>query len=72
MRLVFHPKVYSDIAQVMEYYEQVANADLADEFYAELRRLMQEQQRDLSLFRSANATFAEPTCGVFRIIFCFG
>ena len=42
MRLVLHPKVYSDIAQVMEYYEQVASADLADEFYAELRRLMSE------------------------------
>jgi plasmid stabilization system protein ParE len=42
MRLVLHPKVYSDIAQVMEYYEQVASADLADEFFAELRQLMRE------------------------------
>jgi plasmid stabilization system protein ParE len=42
MRLVLHPKVYSDIAQVMDYYEQVASADLADEFYAELRQLMRE------------------------------
>src|SRR5712691_8950760 len=42
MRLVLHPKVYSDIAQVMKYYEQVASADLADEFYAELQRLMSE------------------------------
>ena len=42
MRLVLHPKVYSDIAQVMEYYEQLASADLADEFYAELRQLMRE------------------------------
>jgi plasmid stabilization system protein ParE len=40
MRLVLHPKVYSDIAQVMEYYERVASTDLADGFYAELRRLM--------------------------------
>jgi plasmid stabilization system protein ParE len=42
MRLVLHPKIFSDIAQVMEYYEQVASADLADEFYAELQRLMRE------------------------------
>ena len=42
MRLVLHPKVYSDIAQIMEYYEQVASADLADEFYEELRPLMRE------------------------------
>ncbi len=45
MRLVLHPKVYSDIAQVMEYYEQVASADLADEFYAELRQLMRQASR---------------------------
>ena len=42
MRLIFHPKIYSDIAQVMEYYERVASADLADEFYAELQQLMRE------------------------------
>jgi plasmid stabilization system protein ParE len=42
MRLVLHPKVYSDIAQVMEYYEQVAGADLAGEFYSELLQLMRE------------------------------
>ena len=38
MRLVLHPKVYSDISLVMEYYEQVAAPDLADEFYLELRQ----------------------------------
>jgi plasmid stabilization system protein ParE len=42
MRLVLHPEIYSDIAQVMEYYEHVASADLADEFYAELQQLMRE------------------------------
>ena len=42
MRLVLHPKVYSDIAEVMEYYERVASADLAAEFYAELQQLIRE------------------------------
>lgn len=42
MRLVLHPKVYSDIDSIMEYYEQVATSQLADEFYAELRSLMAE------------------------------
>jgi len=27
-----HPKVFSDISKIMEYYEQVATAELADEF----------------------------------------
>ena len=40
MRLVLHPKVYSDISKIMEYYEQVATPELADEFYGELRRFI--------------------------------
>jgi plasmid stabilization system protein ParE len=40
MRLVLHPKVYSDIDKIMAYYEQVATVDLANEFYAELRHFM--------------------------------
>ena len=40
MRLVLHPKVYSDIDKIMAYYEQVATMDLANEFYAELRRFI--------------------------------
>jgi plasmid stabilization system protein ParE len=30
MRLVLHPKVYSDIEKIMHYYEQVATTELAD------------------------------------------
>jgi hypothetical protein len=29
MRLVLHPKVSSDISKIMEFYEQVATAELA-------------------------------------------
>ena len=42
MRLVLHPKVYSDIEKIMEYYEQIATPQLADEFYAELRYYMDQ------------------------------
>ena len=42
MRLVLHPKVYSDIDAIMAYYEEVAATELANEFYAELRRFMVE------------------------------
>ncbi len=41
MRLILHPKVYSDIDKIMEYYEQVATPQLADEFYVELRHCME-------------------------------
>ena len=40
MRLVLHPKVYSDIDQIMAYYEKIAAPNLANEFYAELRHFM--------------------------------
>ena len=40
MRLVLHPKVYSDIEKIMQYYEQVATRTLADQFYSDLRALM--------------------------------
>jgi toxin ParE1/3/4 len=42
MRLVLHPKVYSDIDRIMDYYERLATSQLANEFYAELRSLMAE------------------------------
>jgi plasmid stabilization system protein ParE len=42
MRLVLHPKVYSDIDSIMAYYEEVATTELADEFYAELRHFITE------------------------------
>lgn len=40
MRLVLHPKVYSDVSRIMEYYEQVTTPELADEFYRELRHFI--------------------------------
>jgi hypothetical protein len=30
MRLVLHPKIYSDIDEIREYYERVATRQLAD------------------------------------------
>jgi plasmid stabilization system protein ParE len=37
MRLEFHRQVASDVSRIMEYYENTAGPQLADEFYAELR-----------------------------------
>ena len=42
MRLVIHPKVYSDIDEIMGYYERIETPELADEFYAELRHYMNQ------------------------------
>ena len=41
MRLEFHPQVTADISRIMDYYEDVAEPQLADEFYRELRSFFQ-------------------------------
>jgi plasmid stabilization system protein ParE len=35
LEIVFHPKVASDVHQIMAYYEEVSGRKLADDFYAE-------------------------------------
>jgi plasmid stabilization system protein ParE len=42
MRLEFHRQIASDISRIMDYYEDVAGAQLADEFYSELRSFFQK------------------------------
>ena len=42
MRLEFHSRITSDISRIMEYYEDIAGPQLADEFYAELRSFFQK------------------------------
>lgn len=42
MRLGFHRQVASDISRIMDYYEDVAGQQLADEFYTELRTFFQK------------------------------
>ncbi len=42
MRLEFHQQIASDISRIMDYYEDVAGQQLADEFYSELRAFFQK------------------------------
>jgi len=42
MRLEFHRQIASDISRIMDYYEDVAGQQLADEFYNELRFFFQK------------------------------
>lgn len=38
MKVQIAPTVYSDLLEIIEYYEQKAGSDIAAEFYAEFRR----------------------------------
>lgn len=42
MRLEFHKQIHSDISHIMDYYEDVAGPQLANEFYAELKLYFQK------------------------------
>ncbi len=41
MRVVFHPRVFSEVDAIMRYYEDVAGPQLADDFYDEFRLFVQ-------------------------------
>lgn len=51
MRVELHPKAISDILQIMEYYEQVATAELAEEFYQELSRCVRKTSERPGLYK---------------------
>lgn len=55
MRLVLHPEVSCEVGAIMEYYERVASRELAEEFYAELRRFLLEAAERPEPFLSATA-----------------
>jgi len=57
MRIVIHPAVHSDVLQIMEYYEGVADPELAAEFYRELRSFFDKAGMNRIRFRSSNRTY---------------
>jgi plasmid stabilization system protein ParE len=42
MRIEFHKLVASDISRIMDYYDDVAGRQLADDFYEEVRAFFQK------------------------------
>lgn|SRR5215471_13513422 len=45
MRLEFHSLARSDISRIMDYYEDAAGPELADEFYLEPRPFLQKAMK---------------------------
>ena len=69
MRLVLHPKVYSDIDEIMGYYERVATPRLAEEFYTELRYFMTKAADKPESFSTGSVISGERICGDSHITF---
>lgn len=38
MKLILDPEVHSDVLEIMEYYDRVADAEISANFYFEFRR----------------------------------
>ena len=62
MRLEFHKKIHSDISRIMDYYEDVAGPQLADEFYAELKLYFQKaaDSPESYIIREPRSATSEP------------
>ncbi len=73
MRIVYHPKVYSDLSAIMQYYEEVATAALADEFYREFKFAVKEAARRPEFFQDSSTRHTAPaTFRDFRSTSFFG
>jgi hypothetical protein len=59
MRLVLHPKVYSDIDAIMRYYERIAGSQLANDFTQNCGILWTSLQRDQLRFQFGSAIYVE-------------
>ncbi len=46
MKLTFHPRVYSDVDEIMMHYEEISGTPLADEFYDEFIRFVRQAAAD--------------------------
>ena len=55
MRLEFHKQVAADISRIMDYYEDVAGPQLADEFYSELRSFFKKSSQNSGSLRHSRA-----------------
>jgi plasmid stabilization system protein ParE len=67
----FHPRVFIEVDAIMKYYEEVADHDLADEFYAEFRMLANMAAKEPGLFRERPGGFKRANLKRFPYNFLF-
>ena len=46
LRIVYHPKVFSEVDAITGYYESVTSSHLADKFYSEFRFFVRDAADD--------------------------
>lgn len=71
LRVVFHPKVFSEVDAIMDYYERAAGIQLADGFYAEFRLFVQDASDDPEKYNIRKGNFRRVNLKRFPFNFLF-
>ena len=71
LRVVFHPKVFSEVDAIMDYYERVAGIQLADDFYTEFRLFVQDVSDDPEKYNIRSGNFRRVNLKRFPFNFLF-
>jgi len=71
LRIVFHPKVFSEVDAIMGYYESVAGSHLADEFYSEFRFFVRDAAGDSEKYNIRKGNFRRVNLNRFPYNFLF-
>ena len=71
LRVVFYPKVFSEVDAIMDYYERVAGIQLADDFYTEFRLFVQDASADPEKFNIRSGNFRRGNLKRFPFNFLF-
>ena len=71
LRIVFHPKVFSEVDTIMAYYEKVSGSTLAVDSYDEFLLFVGKAAQQPEIYGLQTGSYVESTCTVSPTIFCF-
>jgi plasmid stabilization system protein ParE len=71
LRIVFHPRVFSEVDAIMDYYERVGGTHLADDFYAEFRLFVQDASGEPEKYNIRRGNFRRVNLERFPFNFLF-
>lgn len=71
LRVVFHPRVFSEVDTIMDYYERVGGIHLANDFYAEFRFFVQDASGEPEKYNIRKGNFRRVNLERFPFNFLF-
>lgn len=71
MRLEFHRQVAADISRILDYYENIGEPQLAEEFYAELKAFFHKAAHSPENYAGSRAGYSPGEFGKISISLSF-